>query len=372
MIYLDNASTTYIYPEVKEAIISELDYFGNPSNLYNIGYKQFEKVEIARRKIAKAINCNPEEIFFTSGSSEGNAWALAQGEKCLCSAYEHHNISNNPKSIKIDEDYLDRCIQSNWNMQSYYENVYSKFCCSHMLVNNETGEIFNVNKFFEKAKYFKMFTHCDMTQALGNLKIDMSKYENIDMATFSGHKIHGPKGIGFCYINGKYLPRLKPMIYGGIQESGKRAGTENVPYIVGLGIAVEKACSDAKLKWIHCQDLRNRCLNILFESGLKENEDYVINEGAENIPSTLNIAFKGIEGEVLMLAMQDRNIIVGTGSACNSGDMEPSEVLKEMRVPEDFIHGAIRLSFDLSNKLEDVDFAMRELIKTYKSLTGKY
>lgn len=167
MIYLDYAATTYISESVMKDIEEQLhecyDCLGNPSNLYDIGLQQKQKIERSREKIANALKCKSNEIFFTSGASEGNAWALTQGTKCLCSPYEHHNITNNPKSIKVDEDYLDRCLKASWELKSYYKNNFKKYVYSHMLVNNETGEIFDIAHNFEQAKKLGMFTHCDMT-----------------------------------------------------------------------------------------------------------------------------------------------------------------------------------------------------------------
>ena len=372
MIYLDHASTTYIYPNLIDTITFELKWsYGNPSNMYSYGERQKEAIEEARERIASVLNCNPNEIFFTSGSSEGNAWALNQGTKCLCSPYEHHNITNNPKSIKVDTDYLDRCLTMNYNMNNYYKKIYSEYVYSHMLVNNETGEIFLVDDLFERAKQLNMFTHCDMTQALGNISIKLHEHKYLDMATFSGHKIHAPKGVGFCYIREDKQEKIKPLLYGGIQEKGLRAGTENVPYIVALSYAVCQANKDKLRKWGHAIKLREATLDTLGKNGLVEGVDFLVNEGASNIPSILNLAFKGVEGESLMLALDNKQIYVGTGSACNTGEMEPSEVLLEMGVPNEFINGVIRMSFDLKNTKEEVIEATTELVKSYKEFIGE-
>ena len=367
MIYLDNASTTYIYEEVNNEIIKYLKYsYGNPSNLYDFGQIQKNHIENARQRIAKVVGCDADEIFFTSGSSEGNAWALHQGSKCLCSPYEHHNITNNPKTIIVDEDYLERCLSMDYSMKSYFKNTFRDYVYSHMLVNNETGEIFSVENNFSLAKELNMFTHCDMTQALGNLKIILHNYKDLDMATFSGHKVHAPKGIGFCYIRKEAQDKIKPLLCGGGQEKGLRAGTENVPYIMGLAVAVEMSDSNKLIKWNNSVKLGKELLNILTDNDV----DFIVNQGSTNIPSILNIAFKGVEGESLMLALNEEGIYVGTGSACNTGEMEPSSVLKEMKVPEDYINGAIRFSFNEANTISDVRTAASILIKNYRRMTG--
>lgn len=365
MIYLDHASTTYIYPEVQKEVINYLEEYGNPSNLYDLGQAQKSNIEWARERIAKVVGCNTNEIFFTSGSSEGNAWALNQGRKCLCSPYEHHNIINNDKTTVVDEDYLKRCLSMNYNMVSYFKNTFKEYVYSHMLVNNETGEVFSITENLEYAKQLNMFTHSDMTQALGNLKINLHEYKNLDMATFSGHKIHAPKGVGFCYIKESIQSHIQPLLYGGNQERGLRAGTENVPYIMGLAKAVEMADAEKLDKWENSSAIRKLIISRLDDA----NVDYIINEGSMNIPSIVNIAFKNIEGEALMLALNDDDIYIGTGSACNTGDMEPSHVLSEMGVPNEYINGAVRLSFDKNITLSEVSIAMHHLIEIYHNFT---
>lgn len=365
-IYLDNASTTYVYPDIITKINEVLtNNWGNPSNIYKLGFNSKEIIEGARDSIAKSINAKPENIFFTSGASEGNAWALKQGTKCLCSCYEHHNITHNENSIMVDEDYLERTLNLDWTTKSYLRESYKTWVYSHMLVSNETGEIFNVNPLFYQAKQLQMFTHCDMTQAIGNVSVDMSEYPYVDMATFSGHKIHAPKGVGFVYINSTAIPNIKPLLYGGIQESGIRAGTENIPYIAGLALAVKYAASGYSAKRIHGQFLREIAVKKLSESGM----DYIIVEGKNNIPSTLTFCLKGVEGEVIQTILSDENVYIGTGSACGDGTMEISETLKVMNVPEEYIHGEIRLSFDTFNDSTDIIDAIERISAIYKELT---
>lgn len=375
MIYLDNASTTYIYPEVIEKIYDILkNNWGNPSNIYSFGFKSKEIIDGARITIAKCIGAKPENIFFTSGSSEGNAWALKQGTKCLCSPYEHHNITENANSIIADEDYLERTLNQDWTTKSYLKQEYKNWVYSHMLVSNETGEIFDVNPLFKQAKQLEMFTHCDMTQALSNVPIYMDKFPDVDMATFSGHKVHAPKGVGFVYISDKVLEkhydenkpefRLEPLIYGGIQERNLRAGTENIAYIAGLAIAVDRATSEGMLKNITCIHLRQFAKEKLDNSNL----DYYIVEGKHNIASTFTFCLKNIESEVIQNMLSEKNIFIGTGSACGDGTMSVSETLKYMEVPIEYIHGEIRLSFDLTTTEEDIDTAINAIEECYEQL----
>ena len=368
MIYLDNASTTYIYPEVIEQVYKILkENWGNPSNIYKFGFQSKEIIEGAREIIAKALNVKSHNIFFTSGSSEGNAWALRQGERCVCSPYEHHNITNNENSIIADEDFLDKILNLDWTNASRLKKTYSSWVYSHMLVSNETGEVFDVEPMFDKAKQIGFFTHCDMTQALGNMLIDFNDYPHVDMATFSGHKIHAPKGIGFVYISDSALNNekrpIKPLLFGGIQEKNLRAGTENIAYIAGLSTAVEKTVQHINEKRNNSLELSNICLNYLNNNNLPA---YLLTTSTTNyIPSTFTFCLKGIEGEVIQSMLSEQNIFIGTGSACGDGTMEVGETLKYMNVPEDYIHGEIRLSFDITTTKEDVITALDEILKVY-------
>jgi len=363
MIYLDNASTTYIYPEVISAINDVLkNYWGNPSNLYDFGQESKILINKSKEIIAGCLKCSSEEIFFTSGSSEGNAWGLAQGIKCLCSPYEHHNITENKKTIVVDEDYLERTQKVSWDIQSWYKNTFKNYVYAHMLASNETGEIFNVKPLFDLAHKYGMFTLCDMTQAFGNMKINVKEY-GADMCVFSGHKFHAPKGIGMVYINKDVQEKIIPLI-SGTQQGGLRAGTENIAYIHGLGIAAKMACDEAPAKALLSGQLQEYIINKLNSSGIP----YVINKGKNNLYSTLNIALKNVESEVLQMMLNDKGIYVGVGSGCNNGLFEDNATLKEMGVDPEYIRGPIRFSFSMMNTIEDVEIATEELIKAYKSL----
>ena len=365
MIYLDHASTTYVSPEIIDVINSTMkESWGNPSNLYDWGVKSKKIINEARISIAGSIGAKPGEIYFTSGASEGNAWALNQKPKCLCSAYEHHNIINNPKSVIIDENYLDMALtELNLRMQQdaclpYFGN----YLFSHMLVNNETGEIFPVSRMTKKAHALGMLVHSDLTQALGNISVNV-KDLGIDMATFTGHKIHAPKGIGFMYIS-EDVKEIKPLIYGGGQERGIRAGTENIPYIAGLRIAVNNAVVNRKYKEVVTSKLKQQLVNGLTEKKLP----FIINSPGNSIASTLNISFKDIEGEALAMLLNDKEIYVGVGSACNTGDFEPSSVLTAMGVPDDYIRGAMRFSFDVTNTKEEINKVIEAIDQGYHEL----
>lgn len=365
MIYLDNASTTYVYPEVINAINDVLtNYWGNPSNIYDFGQESKLLIDKAKETIANCLCCDPCEIFFTSGSSEGNAWGLAQGIKCLCSPYEHHNITENKKTIIVDEDYLERTKGVSYAMQGYYKDTYKNYVYAHMLASNETGEIFNVKPLFNLAHEYGMFTLCDMTQCFGNMKINVKEYD-ADMCVFSGHKFHAPKGIGMVYINKNIQKKITPLI-SGTQQGGLRAGTENIAYIHGLAIAAKLACEEAPAKALLSGQLQERIINKLNSSGTP----YVVNKGKNNLYSTLSIALKNVESEVLQMMLNDKGIYVGVGSGCNNGLFEDNATLKEMGVDPEYIRGPIRFSFSMMNTIEDVEIATDELIKAYNSLVG--
>ena len=242
-----------------------------------------------------------------------------------------------------------------------YLPYYGNYLFSHMLVNNETGEIFNIPRMAEKAHMLGMLVHSDLTQALGNISVNVKEL-GIDMATFTGHKIHAPKGIGFMYIS-EDVKEIKPLIYGGGQERGIRAGTENIPYIAGLRIAVNNAVVNRKYKEVVTSKLKHQLVNGLTEKKLP----FIINSPGNSIASTLNISFKDIEGEALAMLLNDKEIYVGVGSACNTGDFEPS-VLTAMGVPEDYIRGAMRFSFDVTNTKEEINKVIEAIDQGYHEL----
>lgn len=365
MIYLDHASTTYIYPEcigvINDIMINQ---WGNPSNTYEFGIKSKELIDGARVLLSELIHCSPDEIFFTSGSSEGNAWAMKQGSKILTSSYEHHSILNHEWAIESDNDYIARCLRMDYMMQQFYKNDYKNWVYSHILVSNETGEIFDVKRLFDQAHQFGMFCHSDMTQAFGNIELNMKDF-SVDMATFSGHKFHAPKGVGFVYIKKSKQSRVKPLVYG-TQQGNLRGGTENISYIVAMAIAAQKAMSEMEKKNEISEEMSNLTIDILESSGVP----YIVNKGEYNVFPILNFCLKDIESETLQALLSDEHIYVGVGSACSDGSMEVSKTLREMKVPEEYIHGPIRYSFSVETTKEEVEEATKALIRFYKELQG--
>ena len=364
MIYMDHASTTYVYPEVITTIKDILENnWGNPSNLYKFGEKSKEIVDTARRSIARTIGADPSEIFFTSGASEGNVWIVKQANyKVMCSAFEHHNLINNPNCVLIDENYLDMAIESKSDpiLHSNYDN----WICSHMYVNNETGEIFPIERICQKAHQLGMLFHSDMTQALGHIPINVKNLK-VDFATFTAHKVHGPKGIGFVYFNSDTVKTIEPLIYGGGQEFNHRAGTENVPYIAGMRLAVVNMCNRRDLYQYHCLELKKK-MDSLFRYYL-EDDDFIVVSPGNSVDNIYTICLKDVSSELIAEELSNRDICVGTGSACTSGELENSTVLTAMGIPDKYINGELRFSFDVKNTLGEVEEVVKAVVNIYNT-----
>ena len=353
MIYLDNASTTKIDQMVLAEMLPYLrDNYGNASSLHSLGRKSRQAIEHAREQVAKSINAEPNQIFFTSGSTESNNWVISNFIRILCSRVEHHSILNNPMCFEMNDNSLAHQIYE------YYPDL-----VTHLFINNETGQIYDIKAMAEICHKMKVPFHTDATQAYGHIPIDV-KILNIDSMSLSGHKFHAPNGVGILYL--KEPNNYKPMLYGGGQEKHLRAGTENVAGIVGMGKACELNNYDLKtdeyvlnLK-IHLMDFITRNIpNVMVNSPLET-----------TVSNILNVSFKGIEGESLMLMLDRAGICVSSGSACNSGSLEPSHVLKDMGVPDDYIYGTIRFSFSKFNTLDEIIETEKILKETVEKLRG--
>lgn len=369
MIYLDNASTTYVYEDFIDIIKEDLsNKWGNPSNLYSFGQNSRKIIEESRELIADTLKVKPEEIYFTSGASEGNAWVLKQGDIVLVSPYEHHNLLNNSKSTIVGEDFLEnyqKFASENPELANLKEK---RWIYSHMMVNNETGEIFSVKNMADLAHKMGILFATDFTQAIGNVEINLKDLQ-VDFGVFSGHKIHAPKGVGFNYFNGNTidLKKINPLIYGGGQEFHKRAGTENIPYIHVLSLAVKRAVDLQFIKSKKCYELKKFAINYLANSNLKNN--FIIVSPTNSISSTLCICLKNVESEIISALLSDENIFIGTGSACDTGNFSPSDVLSAMEISDEYIRGEIRFSFDLKNTKEEIKIAVDKIEEYYKQLT---
>ena len=352
MIYLDNASTTKIDSMVLAEILPYLrDNYGNASSLHSLGRKSRQAIEHAREQVAKSINAEPNQIFFTSGSTESNNWIISNFNHVLCSKVEHHSILNNPNCITMDYTSLAHQI---------YE--YRPDLVTHMFVNNEIGTIYNIKEMAEICHKMKVPFYTDSTQAFGHIPINV-KDLNVDGMSLSGHKFHAPNGVGMLYL--KEPNKYKPMLYGGGQEKHLRAGTENVAGIVGMGKACElhnyNEETDTKIENMR-EHLKAFIVNNI--------PDVRINETFHRVNNILNVSFKGIEGESLMIMLDRAGICVSSGSACNSGSLEPSHVLKDMGVPDDYIYGTVRFSFSKFNTLDEIIETEKVLKEIVEKLRG--
>lgn len=374
IIYFDNAATTKIKTEVLNEMMPYLtkDY-GNASSLYSIGRTAKIAIENARRQVAQLINCNPNEIYFTGSGSESDNTALkgyayankSRGNHIITSKIEHPAILETCKNLEnkgFEISYINVDKNGVLNLDELKKEIKaSTILISIMFANNEIGTIEPIEEISKIAKENNIIFHTDAVQALGNAKIDVQKM-NIDMLSMSGHKINAPKGVGALYVkNGIDIERF---IDGGHQEKNKRAGTENVASIVGMG----KACEIANRNFeIHTKSLK-KLRDYYIAKITKEMGDKIrINGPLENrLPGNANISFKGMDGSELVYRLDEYNICVSSGSACSSKNTTPSHVLKAINVPEEFLNGAIRTSFGDNNTFEEINYLINCLKKIIK------
>lgn len=352
-IYLDNAATTLITKPVLDAMMPYLtEQYGNPSSLYSLGRTAHKAVETARNQIAKAINAEPNQIFFTSGATESNNWVCSNFKSILCSPYEHHSILKRPHTTEM------RTFAPLTNDIFRY----SADLVSHMFVNNEIGQIYDIADMAKISHEMGVLFHSDGTQAFNHVPIDVKELD-CDFLSLSGHKFHSPKGIGILYIKGP--DKFKPMLYGGQQETNHRAGTENVASIVGIGKAAELYNFSSE-RDKRCREIQNK-----FVDAFSFWQDVYFNTNVtHSISSTLNVAFNNVESESLMLLLDMDGICVSSGSACNSASLEPSHVLKAIGTPKEYIYNSIRLSWDDTLTDEEVNYVIESIKKNIKKVRG--
>ena len=375
MVYVDNNATTQIADEVREAMLPFLtDLWGNPSSMHTFGGQIKKHVETAREQVAALIGAeDPQEITFTSCGSESNNLAIRGGAEAMdkpphiiTSKVEHAAVSGpchyledrGFRLTKLDVNEIGELDTATF----FHEIKAGKSLASIMWANNETGVIFPVSQIGELVHEFGGIFHTDGVQAVGKIPMHVQEMP-IDMLSLSGHKLHAPKGVGALYI--RRGTKVKPLVLGGHQERGRRAGTENVPYIVGLGVACELAAKHLEEENNRVKALRDRLEKGILEScpGARVNGG-----GSPRLPNTTNISFDFIEGEAILLLLDDRGICASTGSACASGSLEPSHVLRAMNVPGTAVHGSIRFSLSTYNTDKDVDIVLAELPKVVQRL----
>ena len=366
-IYVDNNATTRVAPEVLEVILPYLsEFYGNPSSMHSFGGKVAHKIEEARAKVASLINASPDEIMFTSCGTESDSTAIHAAissvpdkKHIITSRVEHPAVKNlfehlSKKGYRVTFVPVDR--KGMLDLDYLYNNLTDDTAIvSIMWANNETGMIFPIEEISQVIKKKGIVFHTDAVQAVGKVPIDVSKSE-IDMLSISGHKIHTPKGIGALYV--RKGTRFSPFLIGGHQEGGRRGGTENVVYIIGLGKASELASNHMGEMTTHVGKLRDNLENEL----LKRIPNAMINGDTENrLPNTTSISFEYVEGESILLMMNELGICASSGSACTSGSLEPSHVLRAMGVPFTAAHGSIRFSLGIYNTEEEIDFIVEKL-----------
>ena len=369
-VYMDYAATTFTRPEVlKEMMPYFTEEFGNPSSLYSFSDNTKKAVNLSRERVAKAINAEKNEIFFTAGGSESDNWALKgiayahmnKGKHIITTSIEHHAINNTSKFLERQGFQVTYLPVDKYGMVSV-EDVEKAIrpdtiLVSIMFANNEVGTIQPIKEIGKLCREHKILFHTDAVQAVAHVPIDV-KDMNIDLLSMSGHKFYGPKGIGALYIR-KGI-KIESLIHGGGQERGKRASTENIPGIVGIGKAIELATNEMKSESKRLTALRDKLV-----SGIIERIPYTKINGtrdqSKRLPGNANFSFIGIEGETLLLDLDFAGIYASTGSACASASLDPSHVLLAMGLKHEVAHGSLRLTLGAKSTEEDVDYILEVL-----------
>lgn len=374
-VYFDNNATTRTADEVREAMLPFFgELYGNPSSMHAFGGNVSKYLSDAREQVAQFLNCSPEEVLFTSCATESDNTAIrgtadwfGKGMKVITTAVEHPAVLQPARRLKamgyeevelpvdgvgqIDLDRLRAELHGTRNA-----------LVSAMWANNETGTVFPIREIAEIAKEFGATMHTDAVQVAGKVPIDVQKVP-VDMLSISGHKFHAPKGVGILYV--RKGTKFKPFMLGGHQEGGRRAGTENVPYIVGIAKACELASANAEREASEVGMMRDR-----LEVGILASCPNVRVNGDTNhrLPNTLNVSFEYIEGEAIAYRLSDVGICISTGSACASGSLDPSHVIRAMGVPFIAVHGSVRFSLSRYNTMDEVDYVLEKLPPIIKGL----
>jgi len=366
-IYVDNNATTMVAPQVLDEMLPYFsEMYGNPSSMHKFGGEVGYKIKEARSKIAALIGADPDEIIFTSCGTESDSTAIhaavqsnPEKKHIITTRVEHPAVKNlgeffSKNGYRVTFVPVDR--KGNLDLDYLYDNLTDDTAIvSIMWANNESGVIFPIQEVSEAVKERGIVFHTDAVQAVGKIPVDVRK-TGVDMLSLSGHKIHAPKGIGVLYV--RKGTKFSPFLIGGHQERGRRGGTENVAFIIGLGKASELAADHLKTEIVRVARLRDRLENGI----LKRVTNAFINGDKENrLPNTTSIAFEYVEGEAILLLMDEFGICASSGSACTSGSLEPSHVLRAMGVPFTAAHGSIRFSLSVYNTQEEIDFIVEKI-----------
>lgn len=373
-VYVDNAATTQVDPDVAEKVIPCFtSVFGNASSIHTAGRKAKELLDTAREQVANALGAEPGEIYFTAGGSESDNWAIKgvahkfakKGKHLITTAIEHHAVLHSMKSLEkegFEVTYLPVDSDGFVTAEQVEKAIRpDTILVSVMFANNEIGSVEPIAEIGEVCKKHGVLFHTDAVQAVAHIKIDV-KEMNIDMLSLSGHKFNAPKGVGALYIRkGITIPNL---IDGGQQERGKRAGTENIPAIVGMGYAIEVATRELDERMSRVRKMRDRLRDEL----MRRIPYAKLNTPENSLPGTLNISFQYIEGESILLMLDMNGICASSGSACTSGSLDPSHVLLAIGLPHEIAHGSVRMSIDHNNTEEEIDHIIDTLPKIIQRL----
>ncbi|WP_165077481.1 MULTISPECIES: cysteine desulfurase NifS [unclassified Desulfovibrio] len=378
VVYLDNNATTAVAPQVLEAMLPYLgDLYGNPSSMHSFGGQVAEAVDTAREQLAALLGADPDEIIFTASGSEGDnaaIWSALQSRPerrhIVTTRVEHPAVLSvcrywETQGYRVTMLGVDN--KGRLDLEEYAATLGDDTAIvSIMFANNEVGNIYPIQQLAEIARDRGILFHTDAVQAVGKIPIDL-KHLPVDMLSLSGHKINAPKGIGALYV--RKGVRFRPLLRGGHQERGRRAGTENVPYIVGLGVAAQLCAEFMQAERVDVARLRDK-----LEYGLLERipESRVNGDIEHRLPNTSNISFKNVEGEAILLMLDRLGIAASSGSACTSGSLEPSHVLRAMGVPFNYAHGSIRLSLSRYNTAEQIDYVLDKfpgVIETLRAIS---
>jgi len=382
VIYFDNAATTRVRPEVFDIMSKYFcEEYGNPSSIYKIAQSNKNAVEKAREQVANAVNADKNEIYFTAGGSEADNWAIkgiaesysGKGKHIITLSIEHHAVLHTCEYLEskgFEVTYLPvnefGIVEIEELKKAVREDT---ILISVMAANNEIGSIQPISEIGKFAREKGIIFHTDAVQAIGHIPIDV-KAMNIDLLSMSSHKFYGPKGIGALYI--KKGIKIKPFIHGGAQERNRRAGTENVPAIVGMGAAIELVIKDIQKESERLTYLRDKLID-----GIINSIPYCRLNGdrQKRLPGNVNISFDFIEGESILLMLDMKGICASSGSACTSGSLDPSHVLLSIGLPHEKAHGSLRLSLGMFNTEEEVDYIIKELppiIKRLRAMSPLY
>ncbi len=365
-VYADNAATTAMSQTAIDAMVPYFNgIYGNPSSLHSVGQEAKEALDAARAKVARCLGCEPREIIFTSGGSEADNQAILSAARygarknkrhIISTAFEHHAVLHTLQKLEkegFEVTYLDVKQGHNVTARQVQEAIRPDTCLvTTMYANNEIGSILPIAEIGAVCREAGVSFHTDAVQAVGHLHINV-KEQNIDMLSLSGHKFHGPKGVGALYVR-KGFP-LVNIIEGGAQERGKRAGTENLPGICGMAAALEESCANMDANMARVSAMRDKLI-----AGLSQIPHSALNGDPVNrLPGNVSFCFEGIEGESLLLLLDAKGVCASSGSACTSGSLDPSHVLLAIGRVHDVAHGSLRLSLSEYNTDEEIDHILR-------------